>query len=174
MRLLYLLFASVLLLAAPLLRADPLPTPGAVAPAFSLPDQQGKTRNLDEWRGKWLILYFYPKDDTPGCTAEAQAFRDQVQPLQALNAQVVGVSLDDAASHQRFTEKNQLNFPLLVDADGTVARRYGALLNLGVMKLAKRVSFIIDPDGRIAKSYADVDVGRHAAQILNDLKELAR
>ena len=174
MRLTQLFLISSLLFAAPYALADSIPTPGSSAPSFSLPDQAGKMRRLEEWHGKWLILYFYPKDDTSGCTAEAQAFRDATPLLTAQNAQVVGVSLDSVASHQEFAQKHQLNFPILVDREGSAARRYGALLNLGVMKFAKRVSFIIDPDGRIAKSYSEVDVTRHAAQVLADLKELKR
>ncbi len=172
MNLLRFLLASLLLAATALARAEPIPTAGTPAPGFSLPDQSGKTRSLEDWRGKWLILYFYPKDDTPGCTAEARAFRDQAATLAALGAQAVGVSLDSAASHQAFADKHQLNFPLLADAEGVAARRYGALNNFGVVKFAKRVSFIIDPDGRIARAYPDVDAAAHAAQVVADLKAL--
>ncbi|HRE19343.1 MAG TPA: peroxiredoxin [Rhodocyclaceae bacterium] len=155
-------------------QADAVPTVGSQAPAFSLPDQGGAVRRLEDWRGKWTVLYFYPKDETSGCTVEAQAFRDAAPQLAAMNAVVAGVSLDDVASHLSFAKNHQLNFPLLADTDGAVARRYGTLLNLGVMKFAKRISFIIDPEGRVAKVYPDVDPVRHARDVLADLKLLAR
>lgn len=147
---------------------------GAPAPDFALRDGQGKLRSLADWRGRWLVLYFYPKDDTPGCTVEAQAFRDSLQRFTALDADVVGVSLDDAASHQSFAASQRLSFPLLVDAGGKVARAYGALTNLGIAKFAKRHTFLIDPVGRIAKTYRDVEPATHAAEILADLQAFKR
>lgn len=153
--------------------ADPLQA-GAPAPEFALPDAAGKTRQLADWRGQWLVLYFYPRDNTPGCTTEAANFRDAQAQFAALQASVVGVSLDDAASHRDFATGQRLPFPLLSDAGGAVAARYGALLNLGVMKFAKRHSFLIDPDGRIAKVYREVDPATHVAEILADLKQLRR
>jgi len=168
-----LLFACVLMVSAGV-QANTLPQVGSFAPAFTLADQTGQQRQLQDWRGKWLVLYFYPKDETSGCTAEAIAFRDAMPQLQALNAQVAGVSLDDVDSHRGFAQNHRLNFTLLADTGGGVARSYGALFNLGVLKFAKRVSFIIDPDGRIAKVYPDVDAARHAGEVLADLKALAR
>lgn len=147
---------------------------GAPAPPFSLPDGEGRVRQLADWRGQWLVLYFYPRDHTPGCTTEAGHFRDALPQFAALKAQVVGVSLDDSASHRRFAADLRLNFPLLADTDGKVAQHYGALLNLGVMKFAKRHTILIDPDGRVAKTYRDVDPASHAAQLLADLRELQR
>ncbi len=165
---------SLILLAAPgAARAAAPPTPGTAAPDFALPDAEGKERRLAEWRGQWLVLYFYPKDDTPGCTVEAGKFRDSLPAFRALNAQVVGVSLDDGASHRAFAAKHGLPFPLLADAGGTVARRYGALSDYGVLRFAKRYTFLIDPDGRIARSYLSVDTGSHAAEVLSDLKAFA-
>lgn len=163
-----------LLLASCLARADALPTVGSVAPEFSLPDQTGTTKALRDWRGQWLVLYFYPKDETSGCTAEAIAFRDGAPQLAALKAAVVGVSLDDVASHRAFSKNHQLNFTLLADTDGAVARRYGTLLNLGVLKLAKRISFLVDPEGRVAKVYPDVEVQRHFQEVLADIKSMSR
>lgn len=148
--------------------------PGAPAPDFALQDGQGKLRSLADWRGRWLVLYFYPKDDTPGCTVEAQTFRDSLQRFAAHDADVVGVSLDDAASHQSFAASQRLPFPLLVDAGGKVARTYGALTNLGIVKFAKRHTFLIDPTGRIAKAYREVEPATHAAEILADLQVLRR
>jgi peroxiredoxin Q/BCP len=149
-----------------------VPPVGSIAPGFSLPDQKGALRNLTEWRGRWVVLYFYPKDDTPGCTAEACAFRDDLAELSALGAQVVGISVDDTLSHKAFAEKYSLPFPLLADATAEVATKYGALSNWLVMKLAKRYTFLLDPAGRIAKVYLEVDTSRHSKEITADLKLL--
>jgi peroxiredoxin Q/BCP len=148
--------------------------PGQPAPAFALTDQHGTLQRLSDYRGQWLVVYFYPKDDTPGCTKEACKFRDNLQDITALGAQVLGVSVDNADSHKRFAEKYSLPFPLLSDSDGTVAKTYGALWSLGPMKFAKRHSFIIDPTGRIAKIYRDVQPERHSQEIIDDLKALQK
>jgi peroxiredoxin Q/BCP len=145
---------------------------GQPAPGFTLPDQQGLAHSLSEWRGKWLVLYFYPKDDTPGCTTEACAFRDDWATLQSLGAQVVGVSVDSSDSHAKFAEKYHLPFPLLADPKGEVAYKYGAVLNLAVVKFAKRHTFLIDPQGKLAKIYRDVKASEHSDQIIADLKAL--
>lgn len=155
-----------------LAHADSPPTAGSPAPDFVLPDAAGQERRLAEWRGKWLVLYFYPKDDTPGCTAEAKNFRDSASQLAQLNAVVVGVSLDNAGSHRAFAEQHSLPFPLLVDEKGEVARRYGALSNFGILKFARRYTFLIDPEGRVAKVYLQVDANRHAAEVLADIRAL--
>ena len=154
-------------------QAEPLQA-GAPAPAFALPDADGKMRQLADWHGQWLVLYFYPRDHTPGCTTEAGHFRDALPQFSALKAQVAGVSLDDSASHRRFAIDLKLPFTLLADTDGKVAQSYGALRNLGVMKFAKRHTILIDPDGRVAKIYRDVDPDTHAQQLLADLKQLQR
>ncbi|MCA3239329.1 MAG: peroxiredoxin [Curvibacter sp.] len=145
---------------------------GQAAPDFELPDQQGKIRKLADWRGKWLVLYFYPKNDTPGCTTEACNFRDDWLLLQDLGADVVGVSVDTSASHAAFAQKYKLPFPLLADAKGEIAARYGALSDWKVMKFAKRQTFIIDPQGRIARIYRSVDSERHSVEIVADLRQL--
>ena len=145
---------------------------GQTAPDFVLPDQDGKTRKLAEWRGKWLVLYFYPKNDTPGCTTEACNFRDDWLLLQELGAEVVGVSVDTSASHAAFAQKYKLPFPLLADAQGEVATRYGALSDWVVYKFAKRQTFIVNPQGRIARIYRSVDSDKHSAEIVADLKQL--
>jgi len=152
--------------------AAQVPTVGTMALDFSLPDQQGKLRQLSEWRGHWVVLYFYPKDDTPGCTTEACNFRDDLQQLSALEAQVVGISVDSSASHKAFAEKYHLPFPLLADARAEVATNYGALSNWLVLKLAKRYTFLINPQGKIAKAYLSVDTSKHSAEIVNDLRLL--
>jgi peroxiredoxin Q/BCP len=153
-------------------RAEAPPQAGSFAPDFTLPDAGGREWRLADWRGKWLVLYFYPKDDTPGCTTEAIAFRDGRPRLAELKAEVVGISLDDAPSHRAFAEKHRLPFTLLADKDGVVATRYGALRNLGIVRFAKRYTFLIDPDGRVAKSYLNVEPDRHLEQIIADLKML--
>jgi len=152
--------------------ASDLPKPGQPAPAFNLPDQNGKLHQLADYSGKWVVLYFYPKDDTPGCTKEACSFRDDLQQLEKLGANVVGVSEDNADSHARFAQKYHLPFPLLADKDGSVADSYGALTNLALIKFAKRYTFLIDPQGKIAKVYEKVDTSRHSQEIILDLKRL--
>jgi peroxiredoxin Q/BCP len=147
------------------------PVVGTMAPDFALPDQHGQLRSLSEWRGKWVVLYFYPKDDTPGCTEEACTFRDDLEQLSALEAQVVGISVDTSASHKGFAEKYHLPFPLLADAKGEAAANYGALSDWLVIKLAKRYTFLINPQGKIAKAYLAVDTSRHSAEILSDLRQ---
>ncbi|MFT3736452.1 MAG: peroxiredoxin [Rhodocyclaceae bacterium] len=148
------------------------PAVGQPAPAFALKDQGGVVRSLEQFRGKWLVLYFYPKNDTPGCTTEACNFRDGQAFITGLGAQVVGVSIDESASHKAFAEKYKLPFPLLADADGTVAGLYGALSNWGVVRFAKRQTFIIDPRGVVRKIYREVDADKHAQQVLDDLKAM--
>ncbi len=149
-----------------------VPALGSTAPGFSLPDQDGATRRLAEWRGRWVVLYFYPRDDTPGCTTEACSFRDDISLITGLGAQVVGISVDDTASHKAFAEKYRLPFPLLADATAAVARQYGALSDWMALRMAKRYTFIIDPAGRIAKVYLSVDPARHSQEIVADLKAL--
>lgn len=149
-----------------------VPAVGALAPEFSLPDQRGQLRQLSDWRGQWLVLYFYPKDDTPGCTTEACNFRDDWQQLGILGAQVVGISVDTSASHKAFAEKYHLPFPLLADVKAEVAQRYGAVSDWRVFKFAKRYTFLIDPQGRIAHAYLSVNAAGHSAEVLADLKRL--
>lgn len=145
---------------------------GEPAPPFTLPDQDGRVRTLPDYAGQWLVLYFYPKDDTPGCTAEACSFRDDSSRLQELGAQVLGVSVDSAASHARFADKYGLPFPLLVDEGGHVARRYGSLLRIGPLRLARRHSFIIDPRGRLAGIYRKVHPPSHSDTVIAAIRSL--
>jgi len=146
--------------------------PGDNAPAFDLLDQYSKSHKLSDYRGRWLVLYFYPKDDTPGCTAEACEFRDDVFILKRMDVALLGVSTDDVKSHQEFAEKYHLPFSLLSDARGEVARQYGSLTRLGPLKFAKRHTFVIDPDSRIAKVYRNVQPKTHSDQIIADLEVL--
>jgi len=145
---------------------------GQLAPNFKLADQQNKFLQLFDLRGQWVVLYFYPKDQTPGCTKEACNFRDNISGIKAKNAVVLGVSVDDNESHSAFAEKHDLPFKLLSDTDGKIAEQYGALRNLWVTKIAKRHSFIIDPEGKIAKIYRKVSPASHVGEIVSDLDEL--
>jgi peroxiredoxin Q/BCP len=138
---------------------------GAKAPDFSLPESNGTIRSLSEYLGKWVILYFYPKDDTPGCTKEACGFRDVVKEFTAKNAVVLGISKDSAASHQKFIQKYNLNFPLLSDDSKKVIQLYGAQGTLGT----KRITYLIDPGGIIRKIYLQVDPVAHPAEIIKDI-----
>jgi peroxiredoxin Q/BCP len=149
------------------------PAEGDIAPAFTLPDQTGKPVSLSDYRGKWVVLYFYPKDGTPGCTTEACEFRDNVFAFRNAGATILGISVDDVSSHKKFAADNHLPFTLLADSEKKVARNYGvAHRMLGLLELARRETFIVDPNGRVAKHYREVDPGSHSKQVLADLKAL--
>src|SRR5690606_27107507 len=143
--------------------------PGARAPELSLRDQHGQPRSLASFRGQPLVVYFYPKDGTPGCTEEACAFRDVWARYEEAGVAVVGVSTDDVASHAAFAEEHGLPFPLLADEDGALAEAFGVTTRLG---MATRVSFLVDAEGVIRKTYPDVDPGVHAEELLRDAKAL--
>ncbi|MBD3754488.1 MAG: peroxiredoxin [Gammaproteobacteria bacterium] len=145
---------------------------GQSAPPFSLYDQHQQLQSLNDYRGQWVVLYFYPKDDTPGCTTEACSFRDNINKLIAKQAVILGVSVDNTDDHKTFAAKYNLPFSLLADPEGKVAKQYDALLDLKVLRFAKRHSFIIDPQGHIARIYRNVDPQRHVAEILKDLEDL--
>ena len=149
---------------------------GDKAPPFSLPDQDGKMHRLSDYKGKWVLLYFYPKDNTSGCTKEACAIRDEFPRFGDLDAVVLGVSKDSVESHKRFAKKHRLPFTLLSDATTEVQKGYGAWKK---KKLAGReymgtfrVSYLIDSGGKIAKIYEKVKPAEHAAEVLDDLKSL--
>jgi peroxiredoxin Q/BCP len=166
-----LLFAALAALALPALAGTP--AVGSAAPAFKLQDQDGKFHSLSDYRGKWVVIYFYPKDDTPGCTTQACSFRDNIFAFDKLNAVILGISVDDAASHKAFAEKHGLPFTLLADPTKATAKEYGVLKTyMGVMEMARRDTFIIDPQGRIAKHYESVDPEGHSKLVLDDLKAL--
>jgi len=154
----------------------PLVEPGRKAPAFSLPDQDGKPHRLKDYAGRPLILYFYPKDDTPGCTKEACAFRDALPDFKKGKAAVLGVSVLDVASKAKFARKHKLNFPLLADPDHEVAEKYGAwqkksLYGRSYMGVA-RMTYLIGPDGKVAHRWDGVKVDGHAALVLHAVDEL--
>lgn len=148
------------------------PVVGQPAPGFRLQDQNGNWVALDDLKGRWVALYFYPKADTPGCTKEACEFRDNIFAFEEIGATVIGVSIDAVKDQKQFAEKYSLPFPLLADIDGRTAETYGVLTNLGFMKLAKRQSFLINPEGMIVKHYAKVDPEGHSREVLADLKAL--
>ncbi len=145
---------------------------GDPAPGFELRDQNGQLHSLEDYRDKWVAVYFYPKDDTPGCTTEACEFRDDIFAFKALDCQILGVSLDDEVSHKAFADKYNLPFPLLADTDGITSEAYGVKAKMFGMTVARRQTFLIDPGGRIAKHYAKVDPDTHSQQLLADLKDL--
>jgi len=171
MRALSLSFLMVLMTMFNFARADVLKI-DTMAPSFELEDQVGKSHLLSDYQGQWVVLYFYPKDDTPGCTTEACAFRDEYKVLSALNTQVLGVSMDSTESHAEFAEKYSLPFPLLADIDGKVANQYGSLASLGPIKFAKRHTIIISPEGKVKKVYRSVNATRHSQQVIKDLTRL--
>jgi len=145
---------------------------GDLAPDFELRDQYGEFRRLIDSRGYWTVLYFYPKDDTPGCTKEACAFRDGIEMLRRMEVDLLGVSTDSVESHAAFARKYDLPFPLLSDPDGATARAYGVYRNLGILKYARRQTFVVDPTGTIARIYRRVDAPRHGTQVIADLGAL--
>ena len=145
---------------------------GSKAPNFTLSDQNSIQHQLSDYEGSWVILYFYPKDDTPGCTTQACDFRDAVKRIIASKSNVFGVSLDSVESHKRFADKNNLPFSLLSDESGEVSEAYDSLNNFMSFKSAKRNTFIIDPDGRVAKIYLSVKPSTHSQMVLNDLNQL--
>ncbi len=146
-----------------------MPRIGARAPDFELPDQDGVVRKSRDFRGRWLALYFYPRDDTPGCTRQAVCFRDAQSELLARGVAVCGVSVDDVASHQRFARKYKVQYPLVADPDGAVAARYGSLADFGYIRFARRNLFLIDPEGHIASVRRGVSPTKSAAAVLGDV-----
>ena len=172
------IFAAVIavLVAAMVVRARHIgtkaPSSGMPAPDFTLNSQDGKPFSLREFRGKWVVLYFYPKDFTSGCTVEARNFQRDLSQFELKNAVILGVSGQDENSHQKFCAKEGLHFKLLADTNYQVSSAYDSLLNLGIGKLSARHTFLIDPDGVVRKNYLNVNAGKHSAEVLNDLAQL--
>jgi len=164
-----LLMLSLTIMSVPLLAGE-APNVGSGAPSFKLQDQNGDWHTLEDYRDQWLAVYFYPRDDTPGCTKEACNFRDNIYAFKAIGAAVVGISVDDVESHKKFSDKYKLPFILLADEDHSVADAYGVLKDYKLVKLASRQSFLIDPEGKIAKHYAKVDPDIHTDEVLADIK----
>ena len=151
-----------------------IPQVGQMAPTFTLPSQAGTLVNIEHMRGHWVVLYFYPKDQTSGCTIEARKFQHDTPQYEALNAVVFGVSVDSVESHKKFAAKDSLNFKLLADPKGKVVASYGSLGNYMAFKIAKRNTFLIDPQGKIAKEWIGVDPSSHSEEVLAALKELQK
>ena len=150
------------------------PADGQPVPEFKLEDQNGKWHTLADHKGKWVVLYFYPKDFTPGCTKEVCTFRDDVIALKKAGADVLGVSLDDVKSHAEFAEKYHVPFPLLSDSKQDVAKTYGVLTSKMGMTYAKRETFLIDRNGVIVKHYRDVDPEKNSKQVLADIASMKK
>jgi peroxiredoxin Q/BCP len=148
------------------------PTAGTQAPAFSLPSQEGAQISLDQFKGKWVVLYFYPKDFTTGCTIEAHNFQRDIDKYTAKNTVIVGVSVDDVDSHKSFCAKEGLNFKLLADSGHSVVQKYGSIMEYNGMTLAERNTFLIDPTGVIRKVYLKVKPQGHSEEVLADLQQL--
>ncbi len=165
--------ASLFLVSNAALADDP-PAVGAAAPAFKLQDQTGKWHSLADYKGKWVVLYFYPKDNTPGCTTQACEFRDNIFAYREIGAVILGVSVDNVESHKAFSDEHTLPFPILADSEKKVSTAYGTLTKyLGIAELARRDTFIIDPQSKVAKHYVKVDPKGHSEIVLTDLKQLA-
>src|SRR6202140_206273 len=150
------------------------PTEGSSAPDFTLPSQEGSSVSLKDYRGKWVVLYFYPKDQTPGCSREAHNFQVDGPKYTERNAVVLGVSLDSVDSHKKFCAKEGLNFKLLADTSHKVTDAYGSLTNLGLVKFDARPTFMIDPSGKIPKAYTSVDPLKHSGEVLAELEVLQK
>src|SRR5258708_37881563 len=150
------------------------PESGDSAPDFTLASQEGSFISLKNYRGSWVVLYFYPKDQTPGCTREAHNFQVDQTKYAERHAVVLGVSVDSVDSHKKFCAKEGLNFKLLADHDGKVSSAYGSLMNLGVAKFAKRNTFLIDRSGKVAKAYSGVDPARHSEEVLAALDQMQK
>ena len=172
-RILYVVYMSIALMACGTsLRAGEAPVVGNEAPGFNLQDQNGEWHDLQDYRGTWLAVYFYPKDDTPGCTTEACNFRDNIYAFKSIGASVVGISVDDVKSHLEFSDKYKLPFTILADEEGDTAQAYGVLRDWKLVQIASRQSFLIDPKGVIVKHYEDVDPDTHTQEVLADLEAL--
>jgi peroxiredoxin Q/BCP len=161
-------------LAVPARAKEAPPTVGAPAPDFTLPSQSGQPVSLHDFRGKWVVLYFYPKDFTGGCSLEAHNFQRDLEQYQKLNAVIVGVSGQDPDSHQKFCAKEGLGFKLLADTKHEVSAAYDSLQNVVVAKLSKRHTFLIDPAGIVRKVYLEVSPAKHSEEVLADLSALQK
>jgi peroxiredoxin Q/BCP len=151
---------------------DKAPAVGTQAPDFTLNSQEGKPVSLHDFKGKWVVLYFYPKDFTSGCTVEAHNFQRDLAQYEAKNAAIVGVSMQDENSHQQFCTKEGLSFKLLADTKSDVSGQYDSVMNMGVAKLSARHTFLIDPQGKVEKVWLDVKPADHSAEVLAALTQL--
>jgi peroxiredoxin Q/BCP len=168
------LILSAALAASAMLSAADMPEVGTKAPDFTLKSQEGKPVSLDQFRGKWVVLYFYPKDMTQGCTIEAHNFQRDLAQYDAKNAAIVGVSVDSVDSHVQFCTKESLTFKLLSDPSHEVVQKYGSLMEMRGMTIAARNTFLIDPKGMIRKVYTKVNPNPHSTDVLADLDGLKK
>ena len=168
-------FAIVSVLACNRVSAvNEMPAVGAAAPGFTLTTNEGKQVNLNDFKGKWVVLYFYPKDFTQGCTIEARNFQRDLAKYEAVNAVILGVSVDNAESHKEFCAKEGLNFKLLADTEAKVSEQYGSVMEYNGAKLSARNTFIIDPQGKVAKVFEKVKVAGHSEEVLAALASLQK
>ena len=168
-------FAIVAVLACNKVSAvNELPAVGAAAPAFNLTTNEGKQVSLNDFKGKWVVLYFYPKDFTQGCTMEARNFQRDIAKYEAVNAVILGVSVDNEQSHKDFCAKEGLNFKLLADTEAKVSEQYGSVMEYNGAKLSARNTFIIDPQGKIVKVFEKVKVAPHSEEVLAALASLQK
>jgi thioredoxin-dependent peroxiredoxin len=170
--LLLLVLVAVALGVRSLRAGDKAPAVGTAAPDFTLNSQDGKPVSLHDFRSKWVVLYFYPKDFTSGCTTEAHNFQRDVTQYEQKNAIILGVSMQDEDSHEKFCAKEGLSFKLLADTKHEVSTEYDSVMNLGIAKLSARHTFLIDPQGKIEKVWLDVNPGKHSEEVLAALTEL--
>ena len=154
--------------------ADKGPAVGSPAPEFTLNSQESAAVNLRDFRGKWVVLYFYPKDFTSGCTVEAHNFQRDLREYEKRGAVILGVSMQDEKSHKEFCAKEGLNFKLLADIKGEVSEKYGSVMNLAVAKLSARHTFLLDREGVVRKVWTDVDVKTHSEDVLSSIDALAK
>jgi len=168
-------FAIVAVLACNRVSAvNELPAVGAAAPGFNLTTNEGKQVSLNDFKGKWVVLYFYPKDFTQGCTIEARNFQRDIAKYEAVNAVILGVSVDNEQSHKDFCAKEGLNFKLLADTDAKVSDQYGSVMEYNGAKLSARNTFIIDPQGKVVKVFEKVKVTAHSEEVLAALATLQK
>jgi peroxiredoxin Q/BCP len=168
-------FAIVAVLACNRVSAvNELPAVGAAAPGFNLTNNEGKQVSLNDFKGKWVVLYFYPKDFTQGCTIEARNFQRDLAKYEAVNAVILGVSVDNAQSHKEFCAKEGLNFKLLADTDAKVSEQYGSVMEYQGAKYSARNTFIIDPQGKVVKVFEKVKVAAHSEEVLAALATLQK
>lgn len=166
--------AAAVLACNPVNAVNEIPAVGLPAPAFNLVNNEGKQVTLNDFKGKWVVLYFYPKNFTSGCTLEARNFQRDLAKYNAANAVILGVSVDTAESHKEFCAKEGLNFKLLSDPEAKVSHQYGSVMEYNGAKLSARNTFIIDPQGKIAKVFEKVKVGGHSEEVLAALAALQK